>query len=823
MHESSTAAAAGLELGRQARAVLEYDRVLQLIAEYAVSPGGARRVLALAPATDPQWIGREFDRLEEMVGIATGEANFRPSEVPLLDQQVLRLTKPGAVLEGREIVAFGRLFEAAEAARRYILRREDSLPALAGLARRLEPFADLAREITRVFDENAEVRSSASPVLSRLRQDSLVVRGRIEKKLRELTDRLKLDGTAGENFTTLRQERYVLAVRRDELHSVPGIIQGESGSGNTLFIEPEPVVQLNNRLREIEMDIRREIMRILAELTALLAQGREALEEDLLVLAELDSLFARARYAEDYHCTRPALSRDGALRLVAARHPLLLHRVGRDRQQIVPFTLELEPGERTLLVSGPNAGGKTVLLKTAGLVALMAQSGIFPPAEPGTELPVFEALLSAIGDEQSIENDLSTFSGHVLDLKTALEDGHPGSLVLLDEIGVGTDPTEGAALAAAVLERLTRLGCLTLCTTHFGELKLLPEVVPGLVNGSLEFDPGRMRPTFLFRKGLPGQSYGLVIARNMGLSERLLDRAREFMKGETVNIAAYLERLEQQQQELSRRLLEADNCQARLAASLDEAVRREEQLAEREREQTAREREFRRQLEEQRRRHLLEARREVEEVIARLEREYSATAGVEAARIARKSLEERISELGEAARREALSGEEAAPAQEREGAPRVGEPVRIPALGLEGEVVEGPDSGGRYVVLVGRARITMPGADLVPLKKRGRAARARVSYDLSGVSGAGGDAPPAGRLDLRGMRAEEVEQQLDRFLSEVTLGALEEVVVVHGKGTGALRARVAELLAADRRVESFRAGAWNEGGTGATIVRMRKD
>ncbi|MEA2064219.1 MAG: hypothetical protein U9P14_11010, partial [Gemmatimonadota bacterium] len=464
-------------------------------------------MLSLEPATQIEAIEAEFDLCAEMQRIACGEATFRPPEVPVLSEPMARLTKPGVVLEAAEVTALGVLLEAAGSVRSYILRREDSLPCLSRLAGGLEPLEELGRRIAATFDENSEVRSNASPLLGRLRRDMRQVRARIEEKLQQIAERLNQEGSAGENFITLRQERYVIAIRRDEVHTCPGIIQGESGSGTTLFIEPEEVVPLNNHFREIEIDIRREVLRILAGLSDELGRERPALAGNIELLARLDGLYARALYAEATVCSRPGMGVPGQMVLKGARHPLLLLRFSQagekdpgglpgGTRRLVSLDLELETVERTLLISGPNAGGKTVLLKTVGIIALMAQSGIFPPVAEGSRLPVFDSVFAAIGDEQSIERNLSTFSAHVGDLRTAVESGTARSLVLLDEVGVGTDPAEGAALAAAVLEHLTVRGCLTLGTTHYGELKALHEHIDGLVNGSLEFDSRTMEPSF---------------------------------------------------------------------------------------------------------------------------------------------------------------------------------------------------------------------------------------------------------------------------------------------------------------------------------------
>ena len=805
-------------LSEQLRNTLEFDRILQVIAGYAVSEAGRIAVLKITPTADPETITGEFACLSEMVSLLSGGSNFIPPEAPLLTEQLARLAMPGMILEGREIIAFGRLFEGAAAVKSYVLRREDALPALSALAGRLEEFEDLQQDIGRTFEDNGDVRSSASPLLGRLRKDARAVRERIEKKLAEITEKLAQAGSAGENFVTLRQERYVLAILRSEMHSCPGIIQGESGSGNTLFIEPEPVVGHNNHLREIELDIRREIVRILAELTSRLAVERGGLAVDIDTLARIDSFYARARFAEQHRCSRPAVGPREKLRLVRARHPLLAVRSTETGQVVVPLNLELEPGEKTLLVSGPNAGGKTVLLKTVGLAALLAQSGIFPPLEAGSSLPVFESVITAIGDEQSIDKDLSSFSAHVAELKVALEQGTERSLVLLDELGVGTDPAEGAGLAAAVLERLTLAGCWTIATTHYGELKVLHEKLNGMVNGSLEFDAARLRPTFIFRKGLPGQSYGLDIARNMGLDEALLGRARHYMSGAVVKIDEYISRLEQKQKQLETEIEETRRRRVELEARSAELMQADAGLQRRAAEMTRLEKTFDSRMEERLRRSLLDARREVEEVIGRLEREYADKDRDTAARRARRELELRAKELETAEPPEA-SASPVHPARADELKP--GDRVRVAGLDLVGEVAEGPDSAGRITVVSGRARLSLPAIELEKLAARRRSEGGTGGYEVSAPADTAAARDPM-QLDIRGLRVDEVGLELDRFITAAALEGLREVLVIHGKGTGALRQKVSELLAGDRRIESFRPGGYYEGGIGATVVSLAR-
>ncbi|MFH1069572.1 MAG: Smr/MutS family protein [Candidatus Glassbacteria bacterium] len=802
-------------LSEQLRNTLDYDRVLQVIAGYAVSEAGYAEVLKIEPTTDAQAIAGQFACLSEMLTLVTGGANFIPPETPLLTPQMAHLATPGLILEGKEILSFGRLFEGAAAVKSYVLRREDSLPALSALAGRLEEFQELRRDIERVFEENGDVRSSASPLLGKLRKDARAVRERIEQRLAEITEKLALAGSSGENFVTLRQERYVLAILRSEMHSCPGIIQGESGSGSTLFIEPEQVVSLNNRFREIELDIRREIIRILGELTARLAVERAGLAVDIEVLARVDSLYARARFAASYRCSRPLVGPAQKLKLVRVRHPLLAVRSAETGQVVVPLDLELLPGEKTLLVSGPNAGGKTVMLKTVGLAALLAQSGIFPPLDEGSCLPVFERVITAIGDEQSIDKDLSSFSGHVAELKVALEEGTGTSLVLLDELGVGTDPAEGAGLAAAVLERLTLMGCLTIATTHYGELKVLHEQLTGLVNGSLEFDPQRMRPTFIFRKGLPGQSYGLDIARNMGLDDSLLGRARHYMSGAVVNVNDYVSRLEKKHKELEAEIEKVRQRKAHLEVRSAALQAAESDLERRAAEITRQEKTFESRMEERLRRAMLDARREVEEAIGRLESEYAESDRQEAARKARREVERRVSELERppAPEEGVVSGTPAGTVEIS-----LGDKVRVAGLGLVGEVAEGPDAAGRYTVVAGRARVSLTRDELEKIGGPKKPAAKSGGYELSAPDSSDAVNRDLMRLDIRGLRVDEVGLELDRFITSAVLEGLKEVLVVHGKGTGALRQKVAEMLAGDRRVQSFRLGGYYEGGIGATVV-----
>lgn len=782
--------------------VLQYPEALRLVAGYASSPLGAEAIRGLEPSDAVVWIEAELRRVDEMVAFLLRSEDWVIEAVPDLRRPLEILAVEGSAWEGAALRDAGVLLASARACRRSILRYSEDYPLVAEIASTLVKLESEQSRLRRAIDDAGDVRDDASRELARLRRAIRGARRRIVERLEAYIASLPERVRVADASISVREGRYVVPVRREGRGDIGGIVHDESASGGTLFIEPPIAIDMMNRLRELELAEAREVQRILRELTDLLRPHRRALVATLEALIELDSLFARARYALDSNGRRPELLAPGAEEyvVVSGRHPLLL--AGED--PVVPFDLTLETRERTLLVSGPNTGGKTVLLKAIGLLSALTQSGIIPPVGVGTRLPVFREFFADIGDEQSIEASLSTFSAHLKNLREILEHAGHESLVLIDEIGSGTDPAEGGALAQAVLIELTRRATLTVATTHLGALKLLAGEEPGVVNASLQFDSKELRPTYRLLKGVPGRSYGLAIARRLGFPAAVLERAEEFVPRGEREVSQLLLDLERKEEVATEALSAAE-------AARDEAATLRRQLDEREHQLRRREREAERRARQQARDLLMHAREEVERAIREMREQASGTEELdEAARLARRRVEQ-------AAQKQAERTPETGPIGEavENGAPvTVGGRVRIAATGATGTVIELRD--GRATVETGGLRLQVPTKGLVALEAE--AEPKRSSAGSGGWSAPEVEASP--EVDLRGLRVEEVETPLISALDAALLADLPSLRIIHGKGTGAVRERVTELLEDYSPVQSFRLGEPREGGTGVTIAEL---
>jgi DNA mismatch repair protein MutS2 len=679
-------------------------------------------------------------------------------------------------------------------------RAPPALAALAPLAASLVDRTPVEPAIERAVEPDGSVKDDASPALRRMRRELRGAQSELVQLLERIVSRLEERHRVSDMSVTVRNGRYVIPVRREARGAVGGIVHDESASRGTLFIEPPAAVEFGNRIRELEADERREVERILAELTDQLRPMREAMAASLEALVEIDSLYARARYADDFACAPVALGNARAgMAVRGGRHPLLLARDG----TVVPFDLALGDAERTLLLSGPNTGGKTVLLKAIGLIAAMTKAGIPAPVGPESRVALFDDCFADVGDEQSIEASLSTFSAHLKNLAEVLDRATPHSLVLIDELGSGTDPAEGAALGAAIIEELTRRGTFTVATTHLGDLKLLAAELSGVVNASLQFDEQALAPTYRLIKGIPGRSYGIAIARRLRLPSGILSRAEERLSSGERDLAALLADLERRESTLAER-------EARAEEATSSANERLDRLTERERAVREAERHHERDAREQARRYLLDARHEVERAIREVREQAAADT---TARDARRRIEELAGEHGDAV--EHLDQAIRPAADQRSDRPvAVGDAVALSTLeGRAGQVVE--LRGDDAVVSVGAIKLTVPLATLT------KAARSAVAPEPVSMRGDLPEEHAASEIDVRGMRVDEMEQTVLHALDAAVRGDLKSLRIIHGKGTGALRERVAELLRGDPRVSAFRLGAWNEGGAGVTVTDLR--
>jgi DNA mismatch repair protein MutS2 len=721
-----------------------------------------------------------------------------------------RLALVGSVLEPRELFALGSLLTSSRVLKESLRQASEKLPALSSFL--LEDlYQDRATEktIIRVVDREGEILDSASKELRRLRGRLRQAHGKIVRALEGLLGSLPERFVVSDASVTIREGRYVIPIRREGRGEVGGTVLDESASGATLFVEPPVASGLMSELRTLQREEHREILRILREQTEGLRPVSLLLEAAQEALVAFDSIFARAQAARAWEGAAPALLPPGTqeLEVVFGRHPLLL---AKDPQGVVPFHLRLDSGERALVVSGPNTGGKSVLLKAMGLISMLSQSGIVPPVGPGTRIPLFTRIFADIGDEQSIVESLSTFSAHLGNLKDIVQQADGESLVLIDEMGTGTDPQEGAALAKAVLQELVKRGTLTVATSHLGALKQLDTPGSGVVNASLQFDPDRIEPTYHLLKGRPGRSYGLAIARRLGFPGEILDRAEEHLPQEEARMEDLLATLESKEREAAQ-LVQS------LATEREEAERLKEGLLEREAALKERERSARARAQEEARRLLMDARKEVEEAIQEVRAAGARSRGEgdaldEAQRRARRRVEEAAGQL--------RSGKGGSIRPEGTGDAGPGDRVRVGETGSKGIVVEVRD--GRALVETSGLRMQVPLEELAVLgDAQGNESKRPSSAAVSASSWQGPEAEPDPEIDLRGLRVADLRVEVDRAIDQAVLGGLGELRIIHGKGTGALRAAVSEILAADGRVSDFRMGGPGEGGAGVTVVRLR--
>jgi DNA mismatch repair protein MutS2 len=783
-------------MNRHALQVLQFPEALAVVAGYASSPLGAEAVRRLLPSVTPALVQDELLRVDQMSAFLFRAQDWQMPHLPDARSALKRLGMAGSVLEGTELRDLAVIMRGSELTRRAVLQHADDYPLLAVIAEQLTADDDAEKRIRAAIDDAGDVRDTASRELTRLRREIRGARSRIVERLEAYIGTLPTRFQVSDASVSVRDGRYVIPIRREGRGEVGGLVHDESATGHTLFVEPPVAIELMNRLRELEIGEQREVLRILRELTESVRPEQEALQAAFDALVELDSLFARARYALQINGHRPEIGAD--LVIVNGRHPLLLATMA----DVVPFDLPLDANERTMLVSGPNTGGKTVLLKAVGLIAALTQAGVITPVSQGTRLPLFDDVFADIGDEQSIEASLSTFSAHLKNLREILERATARSLALIDEMGSGTDPAEGGALADAILRTLTRRGTLTIATTHLGQLKAIAGEEEGVINASLQFDAVALQPTYRLQKGVPGRSYGLAIARRLGLPEGLLAEAESALPHAEREAGQLLEELERKDRELAAALADASSERARNRRLAEELAEREESLRRREKEAERRARQQARDI-------LMNARAEVETAIRELRSAAEAGSAEldEAARVARRRVEER-------ARRESERTPVSPLARGLGDTVTEGAHVRIEASGLQGVVVELRD--GRATVEVGGLRMQVPvaGLSVVAAPQPAKQRRQEVAWNAP-------DLDVSTEVDLRGVRAEEVAGRLQPALDAAIAADLPSLRIIHGKGTGALREVVGELLKTDGRIRTYRPGGVGEGGTGVTVAELR--
>ncbi len=816
--------------------LLEFDKVLARLSGHTSFSAGRELALNLRPATTrDEVVGRqrmtaEASRLYELQPRVTlgGVHDVRA----LADKAGL-----GGVLQPSELLDIASTLGAAGQLRKTILRlrpddkerARDELPLLAELASEMEPLPELVEEINRSIDQRAEVTDAASPALASLRRNVRIAHDRLNNKLQDFISSDKYRDAIQEPIVTLRDGRYVIPVKAEQRGQMKGIVHDVSSSGATVFLEPLAVVELGNTWRELQLEEQREVERILRELSAMAGEGAEAIIDTVGVLAELDLAFAKAHFALALGDTELPHAGDeqpwilepgGSLRLVNARHPLLTLREGSGEDgAVVPITATVGGETTALLVTGPNTGGKTVAIKTAGLLSLMAQSGLPVPADAASTVPVFDNIHADIGDEQSIEQSLSTFSSHMTKIIKILKSARRESLVLLDELAAGTDPIEGSALARAILARLLEIGCLVIATTHHGELKAFAHTTDGITNASVEFDSETLAPTYHLTIGLPGRSNALTIAERLGLPHDLIELARDAIDPDTAQVETLLTDIRRERDEavLAREAEvrargEAEQAQQQADERLSEVEDRLDEMVER----TTAE---------------LEAdANSVRELLTQAE------AAAERGRVKRaqerleKALERK--KQNEAKRpprrtpRRTLRAKKEKKAPAGTGGPKpeeiqAGDLVWVEGYDRYGEALSAPNARGEVELHMGplRGRVRIDQVERVQRPKHGdgHGPRDRDKGVTTSVSEI--EAPPL-ELEVRGQTVDEAIPVVDQYLDQAYRAALPFVRIIHGRGTGTLRRQLQEMLAKHPLVKSYETGAREEGGEGVTVVHL---
>jgi DNA mismatch repair protein MutS2 len=832
--------------------ILEYPKVLQKLAAYTSFSAGRELALALEPSSDIDEVRTRMDVTTEAVRLLQLKSDITLGGAHDI-RDLVRQAEVGGAIPALAFLDLESTLVSSRTLRAAIVRlaesHEGELPTISETARQLANLPMLEQAITRTIAPNGEVLDTASPALATIRASIKTAYNRLMDKLNSLLYSQSYANALQEPIITIRNGRYVVPVKADMKKTVRGIVHDQSGSGATVFMEPLETVELNNTWRQLQLDEQEEIERILRALSGQVANYNIELRQTVTALAELDLALAKAKYSLDTDAHAPRLlpaseaatfnaksARNGERGLLfkAARHPLLTGKV-------VPITIELGDSFRVLVITGPNTGGKTVALKTTGLLSLMAQAGLHIPADEGSVALVFPQIFADIGDEQSIEQSLSTFSSHLGNIVNILRDAQPGALILLDELGAGTDPTEGAALARSIIADLLKRGVLAVGTTHYSELKSFAYNTEGVENASVEFNVETLSPTYRLTIGLPGRSNALAIARRLGLPQEIIEAAQELVSPAAAEVESLLAGIRLEREQAASARLDAQQ-KAREVAQLQRDLRRQLREIDRLKQQA---------IEEAR----ANAGAELDALRIRL-RQAGSSIDTAASRQALTDAQRQLDEAGRQLRSgagaqgrngkstnaatalaEAQTGVELPPepatrrsqsavaqATAAVTAPQTARPlasgdrVYIESLESEGEALGSADPDGEVEVSLGAFKMRIPERELQRIVGKAEPAGGSVTYDIAATSR--NNPAPSIEIDMRGWRAEEVAPRLERYLNDASVVAMPFVRIIHGKGTGVLRQVVREILANSPLVTSYASADIREGGDGVTIARL---
>jgi DNA mismatch repair protein MutS2 len=786
---------------------LEYDKITARLADLAGSPLAKAHCLELKPLSDLYEIQAAQRETSDALSRLLRKGSLSFSGITDV-RGILKRLEIGSILGTDELLRLCKLLEVCARVKAYSRRdtEEESRDSLDDIFDALQPLTPVSSEIRRCIVSENELSDDASPTLFKLRRSMRHTNDKVHAQLTSMVNG-SVRTYLQDAVITMRNGRYCIPVKAEHRGQVPGMIHDQSSTGSTLFVEPMAVVKLNNELRELELKEEREIEVILSNLSALAAAETEALSEDLTFLTQLDIIFARAQLSRSYNGSEPVFNTKGRIHIKKGRHPLL------DKKSVVPIDIRLGTDFQLLIITGPNTGGKTVSLKTVGLFTLMGQAGLHIPAFDGSELAVFEEVFADIGDEQSIEQSLSTFSSHMKTIVSILEQASENSLVLFDELGAGTDPTEGAALAISILSNLHRRGARTMATTHYSELKVFALSTPGVENGCCEFDVETLRPTYRLLIGVPGKSNAFAISSKLGLSDEIIEEAKTHLSEQDESFEDLITSLENSRVTIEREREEIDRYKQEIHSLKQRLEQKQDKL-------------------ENSREDILRKAREEARAILQDAKDYADTTIRNFNKFGKENISAKEMEKERERLRKKLSGVEKNLTLKAEKKPKkelsakdlkIGDGVKVLSMNLKGTVSTLPNSKGNLYVQMGILRSQVNIKDLELLDE--------PDITGPGVSKSGGgsgkikmskSASVGMELNLLGKTVDEAIAELDKYLDDAYLAHMPSVRIVHGKGTGALRKGVHNYLRRNKHVKSFRLGEFGEGDAGVTIVEFRQ-
>ncbi len=783
--------------------VLEYHKIISHLTEKASSEPGKRLAQALVPMTDLEEIRTAQIQTADALGrlFAKGSTSFGNNKDLGMSIKSLEV---GSVLSIAELLRIASFLENVNRIKAYGRRERDDIPgdSLDVYFDSLEPLTPLANEINRCILSEEEIADDASPALKRIRRSMAITNDRIHSQLNSMING-SLRTYLQDAVVTMRDNRYCIPVKSEYKGQVPGMVHDQSSTGSTFFIEPAAIVNLNNELKELSIKEQEEIEAVMAALSALAAAHTDALATDQKSMTMLDFIFAKASLAMDQNATMPLFNTDQQIRIRKGRHPLI------DKKAVVPVDILLGIDFDLLIITGPNTGGKTVALKTVGLLTLMGQAGLHIPALDRSELSVFREVYADIGDEQSIEQSLSTFSSHMTSIVSILQEADTESLCLFDELGAGTDPTEGAALAISVLDHLHGRGIRTMATTHYSELKVYALSTPFVENACCEFNVETLRPTYRLLIGIPGKSNAFAISSRLGLPDHIIEDARRHITQDKESFEDLLANLENSRLTIEKEQAEIEAYKREVQALKERLESKQEKIDQ------SRDRIIREANEEAR--EILQNAKELADEMIRTFQKAGAASSIKDLEKSRRKVHDKISEKNE---KLALKSERTTHKILKPNQIRLGDSVKIVSMGLKGSVSSLPDKNGRLFVQCGIIRSQVSLSDLVLLEEE-TVKTEKMQRSSSGKLKMSKSYSVSTEINLLGRTVDEALSELDKYLDDAYLAHLPSVRIVHGKGTGALRKAVHGYLRKNRVIKSFRLGEFGEGDAGVTIAEFK--